>query len=484
MWFRRDLRLTDNPALSWASRTARPVIPVFILDEDFGSRPVGGASRWWLHGSLYALHAALRKMGSRLILRRGPAGAAIAALARETRASSIVWNRLYDPAIIRQDTDIEAQCEAAGMATHSFNAALLFEPWTIRTGNGSPYRVFTPFWRRCLQQDFAFPGTERPALVSPASWPATEALETWNLRCHDPDWAAGFREVWRPGEEGARQRLEGFLRNSVGTYAINRNEPGEQGTSRLSPHLHFGEIGPRQIVAALDEIEPGAGKDAFLREIGWREFSHHLLFNNPDMGRVDMRPEFDRMPWRNDPVGLRRWQRGLTGYPLVDAGMRELWAVGWMHNRVRMIVASFLTKHLLIDWRHGADWFWDTLVDADWANNSAGWQWTAGCGVDAAPYFRIFNPVAQSQRFDAAGQYLRTWAPELRRLTDKAIHAPWQAPQAVLTEAGIRLGENYPHPIVDHAEARQRALDIYRTRIRGAPTHSSYRNKGQSGAST
>lgn len=468
MWFRRDLRLTDNPALSWTTRTGKPVIPVFILDEDAGSRPAGGASRWWLHGSLHALHAALEKLGNRLILRRGPAGKTIAALVRETGASGIVWNRLYDPAIIRRDTEIEAQCKEAGIMSRSFNAALLFEPWTIRTGSGSPYRVFTPFWNRCLEQGFAPPKNERTAPVPPSSWPATETLETWNLRCHNPDWAAGFREVWRPGEEGARQRLDDFLRNGVDIYGANRDEPGKRGTSRLSPHLHFGEIGPRQIAAALGEIEPETDRAAFLREIGWREFSHHLLFHNPDMGRVNMRPEFDRMPWRNDPAGLRRWQRGLAGYPLVDAGMRELWTTGWMHNRVRMIVASFLTKHLLIDWRHGADWFWDTLVDADWANNSVGWQWTAGSGVDAAPYFRIFNPVAQSQRFDAAGQYLRTWAPELRRLPDKAIHAPWQAPQAILAEAGVRLGENYPHPIVDHAEARQRALDIYRTHIRAA----------------
>ncbi len=467
MWFRRDLRLADNPALSWATRTGRPVIPVFILDDDSESRPSGGASRWWLYGSLHALRADLKTSGSRLTLRRGVARETIAALAQETGASTIVWNRLYDPEIIRQDAEIQAQCEAAGVGIQSFNAALLLEPWTIQTGSGSPYRVFTPFWRRCLEQGFALPETEKPALVPPASWPATEALDTWNLRCHNPDWAAGFRKAWRPGEEGARQRLEDFLRDGAGKYATNRDAPGKQGTSRLSPHLHFGEIGPRQIVAALGGIKAGADKDAFLRQIGWREFCHHLLFHNPEMERVNIRREFDRMPWRNDPDGLRRWQRGQTGYPLVDAGMRELWTTGWMHNRVRMIAASFLTKHLLIDWRHGADWFLDTLVDADLANNSAGWQWTAGCGADAAPYFRIFNPVAQSRRFDAAGEYVRTWVPELRRLPGKAIHAPWQAPPSVLDKAGVRLGENYPYPIVDHAKARRRALDIYRRRIRG-----------------
>ena len=313
----------DNPALDWACRTARPVISVFILDDDQpGIRPSGGASRWWLHGSLDALRTAL---------------------------------------------------EAADRKT--------------------PHRVFTSFWRRCLREGFDDPSGGPSALPAPAAWPASDELDDWRLRCSTPDWAAGLRTAWRPGEAGARKRLDTFLAEGLGGYREHRDLPGATGTSRLSPHLHFGEIGPRQIAAALETLARGPGPDAFLRELGWREFSHHLLFHNPDMAGANLRSEFDRMPWRDDPDALRRWQRGLTGYPLVDAGMRELWTTGWMHNRVRMVTASFLTKHLLLDWRLGESWFWDTLVDADRANNSASWQWVAGCGADAAPYVRVFIPL-------------------------------------------------------------------------------------------
>ncbi len=458
LWFRCDLRLADNPALAWAASSGRPLIPVFVLDEEAGDRSMGGASRWWLHGSLGALDAALQRLGSRLILRRGPSAPTIAALVRETGATAIAWNRRYDPALIQGDEQIKAQCEGMGLEVRSFNAALLFEPWAIHTGRGLPYRVFTPFWRQCCQQGFERPLGPPLALPSSSVWPASDALAAWNLRCSSPDWAAGLRATWQPGEQGARQRLDRFADDQVARYHAERDHPGQPGTSMLSPHLHFGEIGPRQVVAAL-----APEQDAFLRELGWREFSYHLLFYNPEMGTRNLRPEFDRMPWRDDAAALQCWQRGQTGYPLVDAGMRQLWAIGWMHNRVRMLAASFLTKHLLIDWRPGAAWFWDTLVDADWANNSAGWQWTAGCGVDAAPYFRIFNPVAQSQRFDAAGHYLRTWLPELRQVPAKWMHAPWQAPHAVLAAADVRLGDTYPRPMVDHAVARRRALAAYRT---------------------
>ncbi|MYE03136.1 MAG: deoxyribodipyrimidine photo-lyase [Alphaproteobacteria bacterium] len=464
MWFRRDLRLADNPALAWASQSGRPVIPFFLLDDE--ERRRGGASRWWLHGSLDALGGSLARIGSRLILRRGPAGEAVAALAEETGAADIVWNRLYEPALVERDTAVKAQCRDAGLAPRSFNAALLFEPWAVRTQTGGHYRVFTPFWRQCLKQGFEpRQGTVR-RLPPPADWPASEELADWLLRPTTPDWAAGLRETWQPGEAGARLRLERFLGERASGYAEGREFPADEGTGRLSPHLHFGEIGPRQVAAALGLPEPGSGAYAFLRQIGWREFSYHLLHHNPDMDSVNLQRDFDRMPWRDAPEGLQAWQRGRTGYPLVDAGMRELWTTGWMHNRARMVVASFLTKHLLIDWRSGAGWFLDTLVDADLANNSAGWQWVAGSGADAAPYFRIFNPVAQSRRFDAGGGYLRKWLPELRRLPGKWIHAPWEAPEAVLAEAGVRLGEAYPRPIVDHRPARERALGIYRNVIR------------------
>ena len=471
LWFRRDLRLTDNPALDWAARTGRAVIPVFLLDDDQpGNRPLGGASRWWLHGSLDGLRTALAALGSRLTLRRGAADTVLSQLVHETGATDIVWNRLYDPDAVQRDKRIKTRCAEAGLSVRSFNAALLFEPWTIRTGQGSPYRVFTPFWRRCLQEGFDGATDGPSALPAPAAWPASEALDDWRLRCSIPDWAAGLRAAWQPGEAYARKRLDAFLADRLGSYHEDRDLPGATGTSRLSPHLHFGEIGPRQIAAALEGI-PGRGRDAFLREVGWREFSHHLLFHHPEMASASLRSEFDRMPWRNDQGDLRRWQRGLTGYPLVDAGMRELWSTGWMHNRVRMVTASFLTKHLLLDWRLGEGWFWDTLVDADWANNSAGWQWVAGCGLDAAPFVRVFNPVTQSRRFDPSGQYLRGWLPELARLPKNLLHAPWEAPSAALNAAGVRLGTDYPRPMVDHGPARQRALDAFRQRVNVMARH-------------
>ena len=463
VWFRRDLRLADNPAWYAAARTGRPVIPVFVLDER--SRPIGRASRWWLYGSLRELNRALRHADSRLILRRGPPCRVIADLLRDTGATAVLWNRLYDPALIELDKQVEARCAAAGVASQTYNASLLFEPWTVSTRTGTPFKVFTAFWRRCTLRDLERPRSTPPAPASPETWPDSERIHRWGLRSRSPEWAEGFGSIWQPGERGAQDRLRVFLRHGVGEYHRRRDQPGLAATSRLSPHLHFGEIGPRQIVAALDRQNPGPGRDAFLRELGWREFSHHLLYYNPDMGTANLRPQFDRMPWRNAPAELRRWQRGLTGYPLVDAGMRELWSTGWMHNRVRMVTASFLTRHLLIDWRQGEAWFRDTLVDADRANNSAGWQWVAGCGVDAAPWFRIFNPVTQSRRFDPAGVYLRTWLPELRRLSDKHIHAPWLAPQEVLSDAGVRLGECYPIPMVDLASGRKRALDAYRSRV-------------------
>ncbi len=466
-WFRRDLRLTDNPAWSWAAESGRPVVPVFVFDEDEGEQPIGGASRWWLHGSLEALDRTLRRQGSRLVLRRGTAEPTLAALARETGATTVVWNRLYEPAIMDRDGEIEERCAESGPGTRTFQASLLFEPEDIRSGSGRPYRVFTPFWRKCLEHEFGPPVAAPPPPEAPFIWPASDDLESWDLRCSQPDWAAGFREVWQPGEESARRRLTRFLKDAADRYDQDRDLPAIEATSRLSPHLHFGEIGPRQVAAGARTLPPGPGRDKFLSELGWREFSHHLLAHSPEMGTRNLRPTFDRMPWRSAPGDLRRWQRGETGYPIVDAGMRELWTTGWMHNRVRMLVASFLTKHLLIHWRHGADWFWDTLVDADWANNSCGWQWTAGSGADAAPYFRIFNPVAQSRRYDAGGTYLRKWLPELRRLSDRTIHAPWLATEPTRAAAGVRLGETYPLPMVDHAAARPRALDAWRTHVRG-----------------
>lgn len=460
VWFRRDLRLSDNPALAWAAGTGQPVIPAFILDEETGDIAVGRASRWWLQGSLRELDAGLRRLGCRLVLRRGPAGRELSALVQECGAGAVVWNRLYEPSATARDQRIKAGLQESGIEARSFNAALLFEPWTVETGGGSPYRVFTPFWRRCLEIGFKSPGTAVSGLRQPQEWPGSDTMDDWGLLRHS-EAEAGLGRVWSPGEIEAGRRLDEFRRESVGTYHECRDHPAHSGTSRLSPHLHFGEIGPRQVASAIGLHEQGPGPDAFLRELGWREFSHHLLFHNPNMETENLRTAFDRMPWREDSEGLECWRSGQTGYPLVDAGMRELSATGWMHNRVRMVAASFLTKHLLIDWRAGAGWFLEALVDADRANNSAGWQWVAGCGTDAAPYHRIFNPVAQSKRFDGAGQYLRSWIPELAQLPDEHIHSPWTAPPEILDNSGVRLGENYPFPIVDHRAARERALAAY-----------------------
>ncbi len=462
VWFRRDLRITDNPALAWASQTGQAVLPVFVLDDETADCALGDASRWWLHGSLMALGTRLESLGSRLVLRRGPAATILADLIADTGARAVAWNRLYEPGTMDRDRQIKAALRSRGIAVRSFNASLLHEPWEIRTGSGDPYRVFTPFWRACLQRGHDAPGKPVSRLCSPGVWPPSACLDDWALRPSNPDWSGGLQEVWQPGEAGAEERLDRFINSALGDYSDGRDRPGVQRTSLLSPHLRFGEMGPRQAAAAIRMARAGPHGEAFVRELGWREFSHHLLYYNRDMETSNLRSRFDGMEWRDDHEALQRWQRGRTGYPLVDAGMRELWSTGWMHNRVRMVAASFLIKHLLIDWRQGAEWFLDTLVDADRANNSAGWQWVAGSGADAAPYFRVFNPVTQSERFDADGQYLLRWLPELRALPAKFLHAPWQAPDAVLRDAGVILGTTWPHPIVDHAMARQRALDAYR----------------------
>jgi deoxyribodipyrimidine photo-lyase len=355
-----------------------------------------------------------------------------------------------------------------GLEVQSFNSALLFEPWTVANQEGKPFQVFTPFWRHCLGLNEPAPPQPAPdALPGPARRPKSEPLAAFEL---EPkiDWAAGLRAAWQPGEAGAQAALRCFLEAAFTGYAQQRNRPDLPGTSRLSPHLHFGEIGPRQVWHGLKAWAARRGMaDAawrgsqFLAEVGWREFAHHLLFHFPHTPTEPLRPEFARFPWRRHPEGLRAWQRGRTGYPIVDAGMRELWATGWMHNRVRMITASFLVKDLLVDWREGARWFWDTLVDADLASNTLGWQWTAGCGADAAPYFRIFNPVSQGEKFDPQGDYVRRWAPELAGLPAEWIHQPWAAPPEVLARAGVELGRHYPAPVVNHAIAREVALEAW-----------------------
>ena len=461
LWLRQDLRLTDNPALHAAEG---PVIPVYIFDETEGVRQMGGASLWWLDKSLRALAADLEARGSRLILRRGPAAQVLDELIDETGAEAVHWNRLYDAGAIARDKAIKADLTARGIRCLSCNAALLNEPWEVETGSGGPYKVFTPYWRAASARVGSFVLHRAPAeLAPPARWPKSERLSDWGLHPSGPDWSTGFE--WTPGEAGAREALREFLDGAVDHYSSDRDRPDRAGTSRLSPHLHFGEIGPRQVWrAAQDAAARGASHaqvEKFLSELGWREFNHHLLFHNPDLPTKAWKPQFDQLAWHKDEKGFAAWTKGLTGYPIVDAGMRELWATGFMHNRVRMIAASFLIKDLMIDWRRGEAWFWDTLVDADVAQNAGNWQWVAGSGADASPFFRIFNPVAQGQRFDPAGSYVRRWVPELAKLPDSVIHAPWTAVSEILSRADVTLGRDYPAPIVDHGVARSRALEAY-----------------------
>lgn len=465
VWFRSDLRLGDNPALLHAAARGT-VIPLYILDDDApGPWRMGGASRWWLDKSLHALDTSLHAHGSRLILRRGPAASVLNDIIADTQADAVAWNRRYTPWGTATDSAIKADLKARGLAVDTFNSHLLYEPWTIKTGTGGPYKVFTPFWKACCAQGLPAPQGAPSSLRAPPQWPQSEDLNSWNLHPRTPDWSGGFA-IWTPGEQGAAARLHDFIEHGLSHYADGRDRPDRPYVSRLSPHLCFGEISPRTALAAT-RFAADAGQvstsaaDKFAAELGWRDFSTHLLYHFPDLPEANFKPDFDAYPWVDDPDALTRWQRGQTGYPLVDAGMRQLWATGWMHNRVRMVVASFLIKHLRIHWRQGADWFWDTLVDADLASNAASWQWVAGSGADAAPYFRIFNPISQGQKFDPNGDYIRQWVPELARLAAPDIHAPWAAPPAALRAAGITLGAHYPLPMVDHAQARAAALAGY-----------------------
>jgi deoxyribodipyrimidine photo-lyase len=467
VWLRRDLRLTDNPALTLAREGAERIVFAYIhAPEEESPWEPGAASRWWLHHSLKSLQADLEAVGQRLIIRRGPTLTALRSLLGLTGATAVVWNRLYEPAIIARDQEIKASLRQDGIAADSCNGALLFEPWEIRTDKGEPYRVFTPFWKRCLKSLAQIsPPAPVPDLGQPAgSDVKSNSIEDLNLLPRLP-WDAGFKAMWRPGEAGAFDRIEVLVNSIVSRYGDTRNRPDLAGTSRLSPHLHFGEISPRQIVAALSlaqiEASSAAGAEAYIRELGWREFAHHLLFHFPLTPAAPLDARFAKYRWENSPALLAAWQRGMTGYPIVDAGMRELWETGWMHNRVRMITASLLAKNLQTHWLEGARWFWDTLVDADLANNTLGWQWTAGCGADAAPYYRIFNPVLQSERFDPDCRYLRRWLPELAQLPDRWLPRPWEAPAQVLDQAGVVLGKTYPRPVVDFRESRERALAGY-----------------------
>ncbi len=468
VWFRQDLRLSDNRALSAAVATGAPVMAVYVLDDvSPGAWRMGGASRWWLHQSLTSLSASLKTAGVRLLLRRGAAPDVIGTLAVDTGATAVYCTRSYEPWAAKVEVALKTKLSTHGSELKRFAGALLREPEELRTQAGDPFKVYTPFWRSLSSKGAPAVPLPAPTQITPVkSKIVSDDLAAWTLLPTKPDWAGGMREHWQPGEAGAQARLRRFLDAALKTYTEDRNRPDVEGTSRLSPHLHFGEISPHQcwhaaVAAAEQQRGADKGLETFCKEIVWREFAHQLLVHWPHLPEKPFRPEFAAFPWSKDKAALRAWQRGQTGYPIVDAGMRELWHTGYMHNRVRMIVASFLIKHLLIPWQEGEAWFWDTLVDADLANNAASWQWVAGSGADAAPYFRIFAPVTQGEKFDPEAVYVRRWVPEIARLPNSVIHAPWTAPDAILKTAGVVLGKTYPHPIVDHAAARQLALAGY-----------------------
>ena len=461
VWFNRDLRLSDNEAFSFACSLGVPVIPLYLSGAELLSKPkIGAASRWWLHESLQSLDLSLKDSGSRLIVHSGVPQTAILDVVREANVSIVVWNKCYDPQTAEVQSSIRTELEKANVRVKLFKGDVFLEPDQILNGTGRPYKVFTPFWKACLQKGFETSVKECPAeIASPVEWPSSVGIDQIRIKSAQR-WSEKLHDAWIPGEKQGHSMLETFVSSAMNLYSKQRDYPNLFSTSHLSPYLSFGEISPKQILAyvrAKSDLKP----EAFIRQLGWREFSSYLLYHFPRMQNSPLRQEFRNFEWQNDKNGLSAWQIGATGYPIVDAGMRQLWKTGWMHNRVRMIVASFLVKDLLIDWKLGAAWFWDTLVDADIANNSAGWQWVAGCGADAAPYFRIFNPVLQGNKFDPDGAYVREWVPELKKLPDKYIHSPWTASKEELFESGIIPGETYPHPIIDHSFARDRALSRF-----------------------
>lgn len=457
IWFRNDLRLSDNAALNAAQRH-KSIIPLFIYDETLKAE-LGGARKWWLHHAINVLGQNISELGNDLILKSGNEYDTLQSVIEQTCAKAVYWNRRYEPSRIKIDKAIKNDLKNQGVSVESFAGHLLHEPTQLMNKSGTPFKVFTPFWRTLESQVVESSPIPKPDSLPPAANKIeSDQLDDWKLLPTNPNWATSIGQRFTPGENAAQSLLGDFLQNKVDRYKEKRDFPAVENTSYLSPYLTFGEISPRQIWSESQTFEGG---QSFRRQLGWRDFSYYLLIHNPELKFKNFNDNFDTFQWSHSEELFEKWKKGQTGYPIIDAGMRELWQTGYMHNRVRMVVASFLTKHLLIDWREGEKWFWDTLVDADPANNAASWQWVAGSGADASPYYRIFNPIIQGQKFDPEGRYVKQYVPELANLAAKYIHTPWEAPEHVTLEAGIELGTTYPKPIVDHSFARNRALDAY-----------------------
>lgn len=462
--FRDDLRLSDHPALTEATRNGREVVCLLMLDEGGGVRPLGGAARWWLHGAIEALRQSLHSHKGDLLVLTGDAEDIVPRLVRHLKIEAVYGHYRYDAASTKIDDAVAKKLKADNIEFHRFHGSVLRRPGEVTTRSGQDFKVFTAFWREFREMGpvhAPLPVPKNMHFVKKPGLPhGIEAMDEASLLPTRPNWAHSIAKSWTPGEEEAQRLLKDFVEHGVAVYNDQRNDPSKDATSHLSPYLHFGHISPRQIFHALSDRK-SRGVTRFESEIGWRDFAINNLFYNPKIGEQNLRNQFDDMAWRSDRDSLRLWQKGQTGIPIVDAGMRQLWRTGWMHNRVRMVVGSFLTKHLLIKWQEGEKWFWDTLVDADAASNAMNWQWVAGTGIDAAPYFRIFNPVLQGEKFDKKGLFVRTWVPELDKMPDKFIHHPWDAPPDVLSEAGVTLGKTYPKPCVDLKEGRARALTAF-----------------------
>jgi deoxyribodipyrimidine photo-lyase len=457
-WFRRDLRLLDNPALSEAAN-AGPVIPIYILDKLQTNYTEGRASRWWQNQSLYSLN---KQLNHRLLIFNGDPKEIILRLAKVSDSKTVYWNRCYEPWQIELDSKIERILKEKNINVITRNGSLLWEPWRTLKKDGTPYKVFTPYFKkRCLSLPEPRKPIPKPLNMILADIPSKTAIKGNFISPKECSWENKIKKYWRIGEKAAINKLENFLKSGLSSYKEGRNYPSKKNISMLSPHLHFGEISPNTIWHRVRTSGQSEDSNHYLSELGWREFSYNLLYYFPQLPNKNLQTKFDRFPWRDNSEHLKKWQDGETGYPIIDAGMRELWETGFMHNRLRMIAGSFLVKNLLIHWHYGKEWFWNCLVDADLASNSASWQWVAGCGADAAPYFRIFNPIAQGQKFDPSGEYTRKFVPELRKLPNKYLFTPWEAPTELLADSGIKLGKDYPYPIVDLKNSRELALDAY-----------------------